>query len=152
LSQAFETQGRPERLKQKPFTSKDRGTGACICFNTPFSLIFLNLEGNKFGTRKRRQFWAETLIINPAEELSFRETWLKSPLLFQPSPNLWENGATTTLATPGLSHCEPVHKRSHWSIFSKHSPAAPYLIWFPIGHPLDPEHTIWVTWERADGF
>ena len=32
MSQPFETQGRPRRLKQKPFISKDREEGSCIQF------------------------------------------------------------------------------------------------------------------------
>ena len=47
LSQSFETQWRPGRLKQKPFPSKDRGTGAyiavslsqCHCVNYPLHVL-----------------------------------------------------------------------------------------------------------------
>ena len=42
--------------------------------NPRFSLILLNLEGNRGGTRKGIKFWIERLIINSAEELSFRGT------------------------------------------------------------------------------
>ena len=38
LSQPFETQGRPGRLKQKPITSKDRDTGHVY----KFGFLFLN--------------------------------------------------------------------------------------------------------------
>ena len=41
-------------------------------FNPPFSLIFLNSEGNRVGTRKGIKFCIERLIINSAE-LSLRE-------------------------------------------------------------------------------
>ena len=43
-------------------------------FNAPFSLILLNPEGNRGGTRKGIKFWIERLIINLAGELSFRGT------------------------------------------------------------------------------
>ena len=36
-----------------------------------FSLIRLNLEGNRAGTRKEIQFGIERLIINSARELGF---------------------------------------------------------------------------------
>ena len=77
MSQPFETQGRLGRLKQKPFTSKDKAEGLVYGFNHPppqLSLIFLNLEGNRFRKRKAVKFWIERLIINSTEELGFRGT------------------------------------------------------------------------------
>ena len=35
-------------------------------------MILLNLRENRYGTRKGIKFWIERLIINLAEELSFR--------------------------------------------------------------------------------
>ena len=78
MSQPIETQGRPGRLKQKPFTSKYRYTGAFLGFH--FFLILLNLEGNRFGKRKEAKFWIKGLIINSAEKLSFGGTWFQHPL------------------------------------------------------------------------
>ena len=43
-------------------------------FNPPFSLILLNPEGKRGGTRKGIKFWIERLIINLAGELGFRGT------------------------------------------------------------------------------
>ena len=39
-------------------------------FSPPFSLIPLNLEGNRGMTRMGIKFWIERLIINSAGELS----------------------------------------------------------------------------------
>lgn len=46
-----------------------------IQINSPFSLLPLNLDGNRCGKRKGIKNWIEMLIINSAEELSFQETW-----------------------------------------------------------------------------
>ena len=43
----------------------------------PFSLILLNLEGNRFRKRKGVKLWIERLIKNSAEELSFRGIWFQ---------------------------------------------------------------------------
>ena len=40
-----------------------------LVFNVPFSLLVLCPARNKYRTRKRVQFWVESLIINSAEEL-----------------------------------------------------------------------------------
>ena len=45
--------------------------GALLNFYPLFSLIFVNLEGNRNETRKAIMFWIEKLIINSAEELTF---------------------------------------------------------------------------------
>ena len=45
-----------------------------LAYNSPFSLIQLTPEGNKGRIRKGTKFWIEGLIINSAEELSFRGT------------------------------------------------------------------------------
>ena len=42
----------------------------------PFSLILLNLEGNRCWTKKGITFWEERLIITLAEELGFKGTQL----------------------------------------------------------------------------
>ena len=47
-------------------------------FNPHFSLILFNLEGNKDETRKGIKFPIETLIINLAGELGFRELNFRS--------------------------------------------------------------------------
>ena len=64
------------RLKEdkKHFTSKERDRGTCIWLQSPFSLIFLNLEGNRFRKRKGVKLRTERFIRNSAEELSFIET------------------------------------------------------------------------------
>lgn len=41
-------------------------------FNPPFSLIFLHLEGNRFGTSKGVKFWIQRLVISSAEALCFK--------------------------------------------------------------------------------
>ena len=46
-------------------------------FNCPFSLIFLNPEGNRCKTRKAIKYWIERLIINLAGRLDFRGTWFQ---------------------------------------------------------------------------
>ena len=46
-------------------------------FNPPFSLILLNSEENKGGTRKGIKFWIERLIATSAGELTFRGTQLQ---------------------------------------------------------------------------
>lgn len=48
-----------------------------LSFSAPFSLILLNLERNRFSTRKEIKFWIDILIINSGEELSFTETWFQ---------------------------------------------------------------------------
>ena len=45
-----------------------------LSLNPPFSLILLNPEGDRSGTRKGIKFWVQRLIINLAGELSFKET------------------------------------------------------------------------------
>ena len=49
-----------------------------LSFNPPFSLISLNLEGNKCWTRKGIPFWIEKLIVNSAEGLGFRGTQFRA--------------------------------------------------------------------------
>ena len=44
-----------------------------LSINPPFSLNLLNLKENRYQTQKEITFWMEKLIINLAEELSFRE-------------------------------------------------------------------------------
>ena len=68
-----------KKKKKKERNGGHRGTfvpeKACrvlLGFNPPFSLIFLNSEGNRVGTRKGIKFCIERLIINSAE-LSLRE-------------------------------------------------------------------------------
>ena len=46
-------------------------------FNPSFSLIFLNLEGKSYGTRKRIKFWIKKLVRNSAVEFSFKSTWFQ---------------------------------------------------------------------------
>ena len=45
-----------------------------LSFSPPFSLLLLNPEGNRSGTRKEIKFWIERLIINSAGKPSFRGT------------------------------------------------------------------------------
>ena len=45
-----------------------------LSVSAPFSLMLLNAEGNRCGTRKGIKFWLERLIVNSAEELGFRGT------------------------------------------------------------------------------
>ena len=45
-----------------------------LSFSLPFSLIVLNAEGDRDGTRKGIKLWTERLIINSAWELGFRDS------------------------------------------------------------------------------
>ena len=62
-----------------------------LSFNPSFSLILLNLEGSRGGTRKGTMFWVERLIINLAKELGFRGTWFHFAVNLQVgwSPSAW---------------------------------------------------------------
>ena len=74
LNLLFGSQGRPRRLKPFSTNKKWRTQRVLLGFNPPFALILLNPEGNRCQTRKGIKFGIERLIINSAEELSFRGT------------------------------------------------------------------------------
>ena len=64
------------------FLCPGRPCRVLLGFNPPFPLTFLNPEGNKGGTKKKKkteQFWINRLVINLAWELGFRgrKGWLR---------------------------------------------------------------------------
>ena len=73
LQAAFSDTGEAWETKAKIFTLNDMG--ACLQLQCPLSLILLNLERNRYWTRKVITFWIERLIINSSEKLGFRGTW-----------------------------------------------------------------------------
>ena len=93
----FGTWGRSRRLKfflqtrsggHGGVLSLGRPSRVLLSFNPPSSLIPLNPEGNRDGTRKGIKFWIERLITNLVGELGFRGTQFhkQSQKLFFLSP------------------------------------------------------------------
>ena len=73
---------------QKGFPAQGGSHRVLLTFDFPFSVIFLNLEGNTCWTRKGIKFWIERIIVNSAEELSFRGTQFHSLISIQEEPTV----------------------------------------------------------------